>query len=235
MKRSIVTVTLIVASIGFPLLLGSQTAAGNPAPGSPQCETCIIAGGCFVCGGGFSGGNSCLAWCDMCTLWGTCSWIESAGPQPDVSYQPLGRTLKARPQNLRDIAIAEPHLAVALMKLSQFPILKDSGRILLSPISLSEPDTGELVESGQLGLKTLNRLHAQALEVNRLIEKGKSSPLIYNITLTHVESSYSIIRLSLESGTVAGAHHTTLEMKVVPVEESSTNTPLWKIKEWSVS
>jgi hypothetical protein len=235
MKRSILTITLIVASFGFPLLLTSQTAAGNTNPSPPQCETCEIAGGCFICAGGFSGGDSCLAWCDMCTLWGSCEWIGSAKPEPDVSYQPLGRTLKARPQNLRDIAAAEPHLALALMKVSQFPILKESGRMLLSPVSLSEPDTGELVQSGQLGGKTLNRLHAEALEVNSLIQKGKASPLVYSIAIKQVGTEYSILRLRLESGTVAGAVHTTLEMKVTPIEDPSTNAHLWKIKEWSVS
>ena len=229
MKRSMLVLTLTIG-LSIPLLNGGAV-AGNPKPVPRFCENCGMAGGCFFCGGDFSGGDSCLAWCDMCTLWGYC--ID--GPAfPDVSYQ-LGRTVKARSKNVRDVAFTDPYLAFGLLRLGRFPIIRESGTMYVTPVAVSANDLRDLAESNQQSAIVSGRMLSEALQINRLIEDGRSSPLVYSITLLPVDESTSILRLRLEKGAPVGASHTTLELTVVPSADPKTKESTWKIKDWKLS
>src|SRR5262245_1214909 len=117
MMTRVLTTALLLACLGFPFLNG-KTVAGSSMAATVQCSDCIWEGGCFFCGGGFGGGESCLAWCDMCTLWGTCDLegIRVDNNSVTASQKAPGRTLRAKPKAVRDIAEVDPHFALAVLR-----------------------------------------------------------------------------------------------------------------------
>lgn len=233
MMTRVLTTAFLLACLGLPFL--NAKTAGSSMAATVQCSDCIWEGGCFFCGGSFGGGESCLAWCDMCTLWGTC---DLAGIRTDdsttatASPKTPGRTLRAKPNTIRDIAEADPHFALAILRLSQIPLIRTSGRLFLTPLQMSAEDIGDMLDSGQRDTKSFAKWNAEVHRVNQLIQNGEASALVYSIHLTDLSDTSATLRLRLESGSAEAGK--TLSMNIVPLKDSTGTTPLWKLQSWRV-
>lgn len=239
MRRSLLRLTLILVVFGLPLLASSNSIAGKPDPGQGGCTICENFGGCFVCVGAWNGYFSCQAWCDMCVYWtgpGCSPEIENMAKRPaDSPRKMTSRVLKAQSKSIRDVAASDPYLALVLLKLREIPIMSESGTLKLSPVAISATDIEDLLDSGRLGSRKFDRLHREAMTVNRSIESGKISPVVYSITVQDFDSAAPVIRIQVEKSPILETLHRVLEMRVTPGEEAGTNTPLWKLEEWRMN
>ncbi|MGA9769479.1 MAG: hypothetical protein WBV94_10590 [Blastocatellia bacterium] len=242
MRRTLLTVTLILASFGLPMSNSSHSIAGKSKPNSGMCSTCQMDfGGCFVCTGAFEGegGFGCLAWCDMCFVQygGECPYPDGMQSEHHVenSQKLIGRTLKAPSKSILNVAAGDPYLALALLKLREIPIMGEYGKLYLSPVAISATDIGDLLDSGRRGSKSISRLYGDALQANRLIATGKTSPIVCSVLVKEPDSAAPVISIRVEKTPFFETLYRTLEIKVVPGEEVSTKRPLWKIKEWNVN
>jgi hypothetical protein len=235
MKRSILCITLIVGCLMMPLMSSGSSLEREVAVRPYDCTNCEVAGGCFVCTGAFSGGSSCLADCFHCTLWGSCdiSGLDAQNREGDAAKF-VARTLKLQSNTVREIAARDPNFALALIKLSKYEIVRETGKMFITPVAVSTNDIEQLLKGDKGAAGVLSKLQVDAQRINKLIAEGRASPLIYSISLSDANSLTPTLNLQLVSGSALDSGYSTLDVKLRASGESAIGKLNWRIEEWEI-
>jgi hypothetical protein len=225
-KRHLASVILLVGLLCIPLTeLANTKPKATPGLRQVACVSCgYNNGNCRTCVGGGTATYCTTFNCGLCGEDGECSQnLSSAKP----SIQSVTTTKEKEPLTIsssviRDIGLAHPRFAITLAEMNVYGISPGEQRLYWTPKTFSSSDVEMFLNKGAHS-KYFRQYDREIRGINRLIQKGELSDIVYRISTKLTEDGSWWIRMQVESDLTSAASvgdpsYSTLVMHVGTIE-----------------
>jgi hypothetical protein len=225
-ERHLVSVILFAGLLCIPVS-GFANRKSNAATRLRQsCVRCAFnGGGCRTCMGG---GNAvyCETFnCGLCSEDGECDGgiggsmlsknqsVQSTTPTTSKDSEPLRISSRV----IREIATMHPRFAITLAEMNIYGIFPGERRLYWTPIKLSTSDVEKFL-SKEAYSKYFRRYDQEVRKLNRLIQKGELTDIVYRVSTKQTEEGSWTIMMHVEGELAATSWvdpaYSTLEIHV---------------------
>lgn len=239
-QRCLHLIVLFIVLVSAPI---TGLAKSDPKPKRQQvaCVQCAVEDGCKTCVAGGSALRCRTFNCAACETSGTCNSGGGGAVDPGegggFSLDSRDKqSLRLSPVIIRDIGTRHPRFAVTLAEMTSYGISPGERHVYWAPVSLSSADVEPFLNKAAHSL-FFERFDEQTRKLNRLIQKGELTDIIYHILVTRSDEGAWLIKMHVEGEVVISSGdpaYSALEIRIEPVHSSfqqeSRNIITWHIR-----
>lgn len=236
-QRHLVGVILFASLLCLPSLEFAKSKPKTTPRPRPVCVQCSFNGDCRSCTGGGTAVYCETFNCGACSEEGECSGhghggiLQATQAVPD-SKQPLRLSGKV----IREIGAKHPRFAITLAEMNVYGVSPGKRRVYWTPIPLTTSDVAAFL-SKEAHSRFFKQYDKDVRKLNRLIQKGELSDIVYAISIKDTEDGYWSIEMKVETELAAASvdpGYSTLEIdvRVTPAVQNSLGQPSRKKVTW---
>lgn len=218
-----------------------KAAAGAPQSSCVRCAFNPM--GCRTCTGGGTGLFCETFNCGLCEEDGECALgiqsgkgtVQSAAVTDTQDKEPLRISSRV----IREIGSVHPRFAITLAEMSGYGISPGEHRLYWTPIKFSSEDVERFLNK-ETNSKYFRRYNQDVRKLNRLIQKGELSDIVYRVSTKQTEEGSWSIRMQVTSDMAAASMvdpaYATLQMNVSasPAVQGAVGARSQKKETWQI-